>query len=174
MCWQWGPKESVIIHIVQNKDPFSYVGVASTIGFTSFLDNPLPTENAPLVKILLELGAILYCKTNIPQTMMTGDSHNFLFGRVLNPHKLKLGAGGSSGGEGALVAMRGSILGIGTDIGGSIRIPALCNGTYGFKPSSHRVPYGGQASPVRAGSPGFPPVAGPLANSFDDLEFPEE
>jgi Asp-tRNA(Asn)/Glu-tRNA(Gln) amidotransferase A subunit family amidase len=126
-----GPFHGVPVSI---KDPFAYVGVASTIGFTSFLDNPLPTENAALVKILLELGAILYCKTNIPQTMMTGDSHNYVFGRVLNPHKLKLGAGGSSGGEGALVAMRGSILGIGTDIGGSIRIPALCNGTYGFKP----------------------------------------
>ena len=102
---------------------------------------------------------------------MTGDSHNNIFGRTLNPHKLKLNAGGSSGGEGALVAFRGSILGVGTDIGGSIRIPALCNGTYGFKPSSHRIPYGGQTAPVKIGSPGFPPVAGPLANSFEDLHF---
>ncbi len=163
-----GPLHGVPVSL---KDPFAYVGVASTIGYTSFLDNPLPTENAALVDILLELGAILYCKTNIPQIMMSADSHNFIFGRVLNPHKLKLCAGGSSGGEGALVAMRGSILGIGTDIAGSIRIPALCNGVYGFKPSSMRVPYGGQTSPVRPGSPGFPPVAGPLANSFEDLEF---
>jgi amidase len=81
---------------------------------------------------LLTLAFFRYCKTNIPQTMMTGDSHNNIFGRVLNPNKLKLGAGGSSGGEGALVAMRGSILGVGTDIGGSIRIPALCNGSYGM------------------------------------------
>jgi amidase len=163
-----GPLHGVPVSI---KDPFAYVGVASTIGFTAFLENELPKENAPLVKILLELGAILYCKTNIPQTMMTADSHNNVFGRVLNPHKLKLQAGGSSGGEGALVAMRGSILGIGTDIGGSIRIPALCCGTYGFKPSINRVPYGGQTSPARGGGPGFPAVAGPLANSFDDLEF---
>ena len=163
-----GPLHGVPVSI---KDPFAYVGVASTIGFTAFLDNPLPTENSALVKILLELGAILYCKTNIPQTMMTGDSHNYVFGRVLNPHKLKLGAGGSSGGEGALVAMRGSILGVGTDIGGSIRIPALCNGTYGFKPSTNRIPYGGQTSPARGGSPCFMPVAGPLANSYEDLEF---
>lgn len=163
-----GPLHGIPVSI---KDPFAYVGVASTIGFTAFLDNPLPKENAALVRILLELGAILYCKTNIPQTMMTADSHNNVFGRVLNPHKLKLGAGGSSGGEGALVALRGSILGIGTDIGGSIRIPALCCGVYGFKPSSHRVPYGGQTSPARPGSPGFPPCAGPLANSFEDLDF---
>ncbi len=163
-----GPLHGVPVSI---KDSFSYVGVATTLGFVSFLDNDFPTENAPLVDILLELGAILYCKTNLPQTLMTADSHNNVFGRVLNPHKLNLTAGGSSGGEGALVAMRGSILGIGTDIGGSIRIPAICCGTYGFKPSSHRVPFGGQTEPCAIIGPGFPPVAGPLANSFEDLEF---
>jgi amidase len=137
----------------------------------SFLDNPLPKSNSPLVDILLSLGAILYCKTNIPLTMMTGDSQTNIFGRTLNPHKLSLGAGGSSGGEGALVAIRGSILGVGTDIGGSIRIPALCCGTYGFKPSSFRIPNGGTTAPARLGSPGFPSVAGPLANSFEDLDY---
>ncbi|KAK3726061.1 hypothetical protein LTR37_000209 [Vermiconidia calcicola] len=163
-----GPLHGVPISI---KDPFNYVGVATTLGFVSYLDHELPKENSPLTDILLELGAILYCKTNIPQTMMTADSQNNVFGRTLNPHKLKLGAGGSSGGEGALVALRGSILGIGTDIGGSIRIPALCCGTYGFKPSTQRIPYGGQGYAVKPGSPGIPPCAGPLANSFEDLEF---
>ena len=163
-----GPLHGVPISI---KDPFNYVGVASTLGFVSYLDNPLPKENSPLVDVMLDLGAILYCKTNIPQTMMTADSHNNVFGRVLNPHRLMLGAGGSSGGEGALVAIRGSILGVGTDIGGSIRIPAICCGTYGFKPTPHRIPYGGQAFCTRRGSPCFPAVAGPLATSFQDLEF---
>ena len=163
-----GPLHGVPVSI---KDGFNYVGVASTLGYVSFLENPLPKANSALVDILLDLGAILYCKTNIPQTLMTGDSQNNVFGRVLNPHKLKLGAGGSSGGEGALVAMRGSILGVGTDIGGSVRIPALCCGTYGFKPSSFRIPLGGVTSPGRPGSPGFPAVAGPLATSFEDLEF---
>ena len=163
-----GPLHGVPISI---KDMFNYSGVQSTIGYVSFLDNPVLKANSALVDILLDLGAILYCKTNIPQTMMTGDSHNNVFGRVLNPHKLKLGAGGSSGGEGALVAMRGSVLGVGTDIGGSVRIPALCCGVYGFKPSSYRIPYGAVTGPGRAGSPGIPSVAGPLANSFEDLEF---
>lgn len=67
--------------------------------------------------------------------------------------------------------MRGSILGVGTDIGGSIRIPALCCGTYGFKPSANRIPYGGQQGPGRAGSPGIVAAAGPLATTFRDLEF---
>lgn len=163
-----GPLHGVPVSL---KDSFHYPGVQSCIGFVSFLDHSVDTEPATLAQILLELGAILYVKTNIPQTLMTGDSHNHVFGRTLNPHKLKLTAGGSSGGEGALVAFRGSILGVGTDIGGSIRIPALCNGTYGFKPSSWRVPYGGQTAPVKVGSPGFPPVAGPLANSFEDLHL---
>jgi amidase len=69
------------------------------------------------------------------------------------------------------VAMRGSPLGVGTDIAGSIRIPSICNGTYGFKPSASRIPYGGQTSSGRPGSPGFPACAGPLANSFRDLEL---
>ena len=66
--------------------------------------------------MLLDLGAVLYCKTNVPQTMMSADSENNLFGRTLNPANIKLTAGGSSGGEGALIAMRGSVLGIGTDV----------------------------------------------------------
>ena len=163
-----GPLHGVPISL---KDLFNYVGVASTSGYVSFLDNPPPESNSPLVDVLLDLGAILYCKTNIPLTMMTADSQTNLFGRTLNPQKLSLTPGGSSGGEGALVAIRGSILGVGTDIGGSIRIPALCCGTYGFKPSSFRVPNGGVTAPARFGSPCFPSVAGPLANSFEDLDF---
>jgi amidase len=103
--------------------------------------------------------------------LKTGDSENNIFGRTLNPHRLALTAGGSSGGEGALVALRGSLLGVGTDIAGSVRIPAQCDGTYGFKPSSARIPYGGQTTPSRAGSPGFLPSAGPLTNSFRDMEL---
>jgi len=92
--------------------------------------------------------------------------------RRQNPNKLDLTAGGSSGGEGALVRMRGSVLGVGTDIAGSIRIPALCCGTYGFRPSSNRVPFGGQAAPVRAGYPAdIMPVAGPLARSARDVRL---
>jgi amidase len=163
-----GPLHGVPVSL---KDHHNYVGVASTAGYISFLDKPLPEKNSPLVELLLDLGAILYCKTNIPLTMMTADSQTNLFGRTLNPNKLSLTAGGSSGGEGALIAIRGSILGVGTDIGGSIRIPAICCGTYGFKPSSFRVPNGGVASPARAGSPGFPSVAGPLANSLEDCDL---
>ncbi|KAI1612945.1 amidase [Exophiala viscosa] len=153
------------------KDSFNLKGINSTIGYVSFIDRPPSETNSPLVDILLQNGAVLYVKTNIPQTLMTADSDNNVFGRVMNPHKLKLNAGGSSGGEGALVAMRGSILGVGTDIGGSIRIPAICCGTFGFKPSVGRVPFGGQTNPVLDGWTGIMPVAGPLARSPRDLRL---
>ncbi|KAF4633472.1 hypothetical protein G7Y89_g4647 [Cudoniella acicularis] len=157
--------------IAQQLDSFNVKGVQSTIGFVSFLDHEISKTNSVLVDVLLELGAVLYVKTNIPQTLMTADSDNNIFGRTLNPNNTTLTAGGSSGGEGALVAFRGSILGVGTDIAGSIRIPSLCCGTYGFKPTSGRIPFGGQASPTLPGIPGIVPCAGPLANSMDDINL---
>ncbi|KAL4954404.1 amidase signature domain-containing protein [Aspergillus filifer] len=153
------------------KDSFNVKGYDTTVGFVSFIGRSSATANAPLVDILLDLGAVLYVKTNIPQTMMTADSENNIFGRVLNPHNPSLTAGGSSGGAGALVAMRGTLLSVGTDIAGSIRIPALCCGTFGFKPTAGRIPYGGQLSGARKGSPGIVPCAGPLATTFADLKL---
>jgi amidase len=104
---------------------------------------------------------------------MALDSHNNVFGRVLNPLNLKVTAGGSSGGEGALVAMRGSVLGVGTDVGGSIRVPAMCNNLYGIKPSWQRVPYTGQQGANGAGSAALalPASAGPIATSMRDCEL---
>jgi Asp-tRNA(Asn)/Glu-tRNA(Gln) amidotransferase A subunit family amidase len=153
------------------KECFNIAGVPTTMGFVSFLDRPPQPTNSVLVDILLAAGALFYVKTNIPQTMMTLDSHNNVFGRVLNPHRLNLTAGGSTGGEGALLAMRGSLLGIGTDIAGSIRVPALCCGLVGFKPSANRVPYGGIASAARPGMAVILPSAGPLCHSVRDTEL---
>lgn len=67
--------------------------------------------------------------------------------------------------------MRGSVLGVGTDIAGSIRIPAICNGTFALRPSADRIPYGGQTSSSRKGLLGIRPCAGPLATSVRDLEL---
>ncbi|KAL4965433.1 amidase signature domain-containing protein [Aspergillus stella-maris] len=153
------------------KDSFNVKGYETTVGFVSFIGKSTALANAPLIDILLELGAVLYVKTNIPQTMMTAESENNIFGRTLNPHNTSLTAGGSSGGAGALVAMRGSLLSVGTDIAGSIRIPALCCGTFGFRPTAGRIPYGGQLSGARNGSPGMVPCAGPLATTFRDMKF---
>lgn len=122
--------------------------------------------------IIISAGAVPYVKTNIPLTMMTADCENNLFGRTLNPNKLTLTAGGSTGGECALLKFRGSIMGLGTDIGGSVRIPALCDGVFGFKPTAGRIPFAGKVPPGRLGSPGpIVPVIGPEGHSIRDMEL---
>ncbi|KAJ0329695.1 hypothetical protein COL922a_012791 [Colletotrichum nupharicola] len=143
---------------ISMKDSFKVKGHHATVGYVEFLKRPPPTTNSAMVALLLDAGA-------------TADSENNIFGRTLNPHKTSLTAGGSTGGEGALVSFRGSVLGVGTDIAGSIRIPSLCCGIYGFKPTADRTPFGGQSNyPFpKVHLPGVVPVAGPMANSVDDL-----
>ncbi|KAJ5292215.1 amidase [Penicillium angulare] len=155
---------------VSLKDGFQIIGTEASIGFVSFLGKK-SVSNSPLTEILLELGAVLYVKTNIPQTLMTADTDNNIFGRTLNPRNTLLTAGGSSGGEGALIAFRGSPLGIGTDIAGSVRIPASCCGLYGFKPTSCRIPYGGQVAPSLPGCKPVTASAGPLAHDLESLSI---
>jgi Asp-tRNA(Asn)/Glu-tRNA(Gln) amidotransferase A subunit family amidase len=157
---------------VSLKDTFDVAGYESSIGIASLVGKPA-RKNTLLVDILLEQGAVLYCKTNIPQTLMALDSDNNIFGRVLNPRNRLVTAGGSSGGEGALVAMRGSVLGVGTDVGGSIRIPAMCGGLYGIKPSAQRIPYVGQENGTRQGANkiGLSASAGPIAATLRDCEL---
>ncbi|PWY94529.1 general amidase GmdB [Aspergillus sclerotioniger CBS 115572] len=153
------------------KDSYHVKGYHTTIGYVSFLDHGLATSNSAVVDMLLDLGAVLYVKTNIPQTMLTADSDNNIYGRTLNPHNTTLTAGGSTGGEGALLALRGSLIGVGTDVAGSIRIPALCCGIYGFKPTTARIPYGGQVRFLYEGPPSVEPCAGPMTATFEDLEL---
>jgi amidase len=157
---------------VSLKDTFKIRGYDASIGIAGLCFKPA-TENSVLVDVLLSAGAVLYCKTNVPQTLMALDSHNNVFGRTLNPANTLLTAGGSSGGEGALLAMRGSVIGVGTDVGGSIRIPAMCNGTYGIKPSWQRIPYAGQEGGALPGASklGIAASAGPLAHSMRDISL---
>lgn len=154
------------------KDSFNVRGVQGTIGYVSFISHPPAATNSVLVDILHDAGAVFHVKTNLPQSMMTADSHNNVFGRTLNPHNLSLTAGGSTGGEAALVAMRGSILGVCTDIAGSSRIPPLCCGISSIKPTASRVPFAGGIAVGRLGSPGaILPVIGPCGQSVRDYEL---
>lgn len=164
-----GPLHGVPVSL---KDTFKIKGHDASIGLAALAFKP-SQENSVLVDNLLNAGAVLYCKTNVPQTLMALDSHNNTFGRTLNPFNTLVTAGGSSGGEGALLGMRGSVLGVGTDVGGSIRIPAMCNGTFGIKPSWQRIPYAGQeGGQLPAVSKlGIPASAGPLAHSMRDIEL---
>lgn len=104
---------------VSVKDTFNVKGVDSTTGLASLCFKPAK-ENAAMVELLLSLGAVIVAKTNVPQTMASLDSVNNVFGRTMNPGNRLVTAGGSSGGEGVMVAMKGCMIGIGTDIGGSI------------------------------------------------------
>lgn len=111
------------------------------MGYVAWLGKT-ETRDSTLVEILRKAGAIVYVKTNIPQTLMVGETVNNIFGRTVNPYNRNLSCGGSSGGEGALIGLRGSVIGVGTDIGGSIRMPSAFNHLYGIRPSHGRLPYG--------------------------------
>lgn len=102
------------------KDSINVAGVDSTIGMTAFAFQPEP-KNSVIVDMLLALGAVIYVKTNVPQSMMVPDTENFVFGRSRNARSKALTSAGSSGGLGALLGMRGALIGIGTDVGGSVR-----------------------------------------------------
>ncbi|EMG50183.1 TR02 putative amidase [Candida maltosa Xu316] len=153
------------------KDNFNVKGQATTIGMVNFCFNPNTfDEDSTLVANLRELGAVLYVKTNVPVAMMMPETTNHVWGTTLNPMNRLLSAGGSSGGEAALIKLKGSPFGIGSDIGGSIRIPASFQNLYALKPSFGRFPTFG----TRSGLPGLESVNsvnGPLTNSIDDLEF---
>lgn len=104
--------------------------------------------------------------------MLVAETHNNLFGRTKNPVVSHLTPGGSSGGEGSLLAFRGSALGIGTDVGGSIRIPCAACGLYGFKPSFGVLPMLGYAASSWTGmNTGVPAVCGPMGHSMRDLRL---
>jgi amidase len=99
-----------------------------------------------------------------------GETYNNVWGYTPNPYNTAYGAGGSSGGEGALLALRGSPLGVGTDIGGSIRMPAAICGIYGLKPAGGRFSSLG----LKAGLPGqeaIKSVSGPMSADLDSLEL---
>lgn len=125
-------------------------------------------EESELVRELRSLGAILYCKTSVPSTLMSGETVNNIIGYTWNPKNRLLSSGGSSGGEGALIALRGSPGGFGTDIGGSVRIPAAFNGLYGLRPSAGRIPYQGAANSMD-GQGTILSVIGPLAPTARSL-----
>jgi aspartyl-tRNA(Asn)/glutamyl-tRNA(Gln) amidotransferase subunit A/fatty acid amide hydrolase 2 len=99
----------------------------------------IPKTDAPVVRRLHEAGAIILARSNVPELAMTGETNNLRFGRTNNYLDKERTAGGSSGGEGALVASGSSIAGIGSDILGSIRIPAAFNGIVGFKAAADAI-----------------------------------
>uniref|UniRef100_A0A8B9PQH2 Fatty-acid amide hydrolase 1 n=1 Tax=Apteryx owenii TaxID=8824 RepID=A0A8B9PQH2_APTOW len=125
---------------VSIKDSINCQGYDSTIGFVSNINNPA-AEDSVLVQVLKKQGAVPFVKTNVPQSLVSYDCENLIFGQTFNPLLYTRTPGGSSGGEGALIAAGGSILGFGTDLGGSLRLPAAFCGICALKPTGNRLRY---------------------------------
>ncbi|TFK71658.1 amidase signature enzyme [Pluteus cervinus] len=154
---------------VSFKDQFDIENFDSSIGFSTWTNKPA-TKNADLVQQFIDAGAVIITKTNVPQTMLAFECSNPVFGRSTNPYNNKYTPGGSSGGEAALLAMDGAAVGIGSDVGGSLRIPAGYCGIYSLKPSHGRISSTGARGPV-PGFEGIRTVVGPMGRSVKDLEL---
>ena len=163
-----GPLNGVPITI---KDCFETAGLRTTNAYERTRDY-VPAEDAPPVAKLRAAGAVILGKTNLPVLAGDGQTDNPIFGRTNNPWNPGCGPGGSSGGDGAAVAARMSALGLGSDIGGSIRLPAHACGIFGLKPTEHRVSTAGylEGRGWRKAERHMNTV-GPLARSVDDLEL---
>lgn len=151
------------------KEQIGFKNRITHASFVSLIDN-VPSEHALTNQILEDLGVVFYIRTTQPQTIMHLDSQNNFLGLSRNPHNLSLSSGGSSSGEGSVVGFGGSPLGIGTDIGGSIRVPAAYSGCYGLRPTTKRLSLAGGVS-AGAGQESVLAVQGPLARSIDDIEL---
>ncbi|NWR70718.1 FAAH1 hydrolase, partial [Centropus unirufus] len=123
---------------VSIKDSIDCQGHDSTLGFIKNLNKPA-AEDSVVVQVLRRQGAIPFVKTNVPQSLISYDCKNLIFGQTFNPLLYTRSPGGSSGGEGALLGGDGSILGLGTDVGGSLRFPAAFCGICAFKPTGNRL-----------------------------------
>ncbi|ETN46509.1 uncharacterized protein HMPREF1541_00694 [Cyphellophora europaea CBS 101466] len=160
-----GPLHGLPISV---KEHMPIAGRKSSWGFM-FTQAHTDTD-ALMVEVLRNAGAVFYCKTNQPQLIMHLESCSHV-GRSLNPYNLNLTPGGSSGGEGALNALRGSVLGLGSDIGGSIRCPAgFCN-IHGFKPTSYLLSNHGFLPGGFAAELNILATGGPMCRSLRDIEL---
>ena len=130
--------------------------------------NYVATEDAPLVARLRAAGAILLGNTNVPEFLMAYETDNSLYGHTNNPWDLTTTPGGSSGGEAAAIAAGCSAGGVGSDGGGSIRIPAHFVGICGLKPTPGRIPSTGHY-PASAGPFAQLGVVGPMARTVADV-----
>ncbi|HWZ31108.1 MAG TPA: amidase [Bryobacteraceae bacterium] len=149
------------------KDSFDVAGFPTRLG-SYFAPETPALEDAAVVSLLRRAGAILLGKTNTPEFLVSYESDNFITGRTNNPWDVERTPGGSSGGEAAAIAGFCSPGGVGSDGGGSVRVPAHFCGIAGLKPTPGRISlYGHRPS---EGVPGIS-VAGPMARSVDDVRL---
>jgi amidase len=163
-----GPLHGLPITI---KDAIETEGIRSTGGARELTDH-VPAADAPAVARLKDAGAIVFGKTNLPRWSADLQTYNDIFGVTNNPWSLEHTVGGSSGGSAAAVAAGFTSFELGTDIGGSVRIPSHCCGVFGLKPSFGVIPQRGYLDHVGGGTTDADiNVFGPIARSADDLEL---
>jgi amidase len=156
---------------IQVKESFAVAGQPSTWGIPAFKDAKA-VRNSAAVDRLLGAGAVLIGATNVPVNLHDWQSYNPMYGTTNNPYDLKRSPGGSSGGAAAALAAGLGFLSVGSDIGGSIRVPSNFCGIYGHKPTLDLVSQRGHQPGAGPSAPGFTTllaVAGPMARSAGDL-----
>ncbi|CAD6445955.1 9e052d19-2454-43ac-b681-e7888495d497 [Sclerotinia trifoliorum] len=160
------------------KDQFHVKGSDTTMGYVGWIgtfegdgdDTKVGAVESQVISDLEGQGAVVFCKTSLPQTVLYDETINNIIGQTLNPVNRLLSCGGSSGGEAALISTGGSSLGMGTDIAGSVRVPAAFCGIYGIKPSHNRFSYRGVAN-TNPGQTLIPSSVGFLSRSLEGLEL---
>ncbi len=153
------------------KDAIATAGIRSTGGAIELSDH-VPSADATVVSKIRDAGAVVFAKTNVPRWSGDYQTYNEMFGTTNNPWDVERTPGGSSGGPAAAVAMGFTGFEIGTDIGGSIRVPSSFCGVYGHKPSFGIIPsFGYLDDPSSHRNVADVNVFGPIARSVDDLEF---
>lgn len=149
------------------KEFFAVEGAPWTGGLVA-RKNHLAQADAPTVARLRNAGAVVVGTTNVPEGGIWFETYNGVYGRTNNPWDLKRTPGGSSGGEGAIIAAGGSVFGLGSDIGGSVRLPAAFCGIASHKPTGRTIPNTGQF-PAPAGEALTLLSPGPMAKRASDL-----
>src|ERR1044071_6850805 len=162
----WGPLHGVPVTI---KDAFEMAGVVSA-GGTKGRAMHVPSEDAAGVERYRRAGAVILGKTNTPEISLAFESDNLVYGQTKNPYDATRTPGGSSGGEAAAIAAGMSPLGLGSDAGGSIRVPAHFCGIAGIKPTSGRTPRTRHFHPMVGLLDSIWQI-GPLARRVEDLQL---
>lgn len=156
------------------KDGFDVEGMPAVVGNPAWVGRPRDCPDADVVAVTRAAGAVIWGKTNVSMNLWDWQSTNEVFGATNNPYDVTRTAGGSSGGSAAAVASGISPLEIGSDIGGSLRVPANFCGIYALKPTWNLLPQGGHLPPdpgVREVPPRDLNVVGPMARTADDIRL---
>ncbi|KAF5097921.1 hypothetical protein D0Z00_002218 [Geotrichum galactomycetum] len=151
------------------KDHIALKGHRNNYSLTALVDN-VTDHTCVIVDIVKNAGAVFYQRTVQPQFLMHLESSSNVYGVAKNPFNTTLTCGGSSGGEAAALGFHSAVIGLGTDIGGSIRGPASMQGVYGFKPSVNRLPSGDVYNAV-TGSESILGTIGPMGRTLAIVEL---